>query len=463
MLDGYTMSQNIILGRDMPIVALLGRPNVGKSTLFNKICGYNKAVVHDTPGLTRDRNYARADWNGVSFLLIDTGGYELSVDDPIKKHIREQTLMAVEEADLIVFVTDIKESNNPTDDDVFKFLRRSKKPVIVAVNKCDNNLLHDTAEAEFNRFGDSKIIGVSAIQSLWTGDLLDAIVERLPKKASAAVSHEQGIRVSVVGRPNVGKSTLVNSMLGFDRCVSSEIAGTTRDAIDTTVNRDGVIYTLIDTAGIRRRGKVKKGVEKLSVTSAIMSMERCDIALIVIDAETGLTEQDAHIAGYAVDSGCGCILLVNKWDALEKNHKTADEFSKYIRYELGFLKFVPIIYISALTGQRVSTVFDMIQKVYEQYKREIDTRTLNDWLGKTLLRLSPPVHKGRQLKIKYAVQVASTPPVIALFVNDPKLMHFSYKRYLINQFREAFGFEGVGVRFVLKEKDDRHNRGLKEK
>ncbi|MDD4278215.1 MAG: ribosome biogenesis GTPase Der [Candidatus Sumerlaeales bacterium] len=444
--------KNYLVGHNIPIVALVGRPNVGKSTLFNRITGTQKAVVHNTPGLTRDRNYGKASWLGREFLLIDTGGYELDDNEPILKHMREQTMLAVDEADVIVFLTDIREPNNPNDDVIIEILRRTAKPVIIAVNKCDNEMLKAQTTAEYARFGSHKICGLSATQSLGTGDLLDEVVNALPETGSVSEDYDMGIRVAVVGRPNVGKSTLVNSILGFDRCVASSIAGTTRDAVDTTFVRDGRTYTIIDTAGIRRRGKVKVGVEKMTVTAAVMSLERCDIALIVVDAVQGLTEQDAHVAGYAVDNGCGCIIVVNKWDALEKDHHTADEFAKNIRYEWGFLKYVPMIFVSALTGQRVVKLFGMIDKVYDEYTKQIDTSVLNEWLQATILKLSPPIHSGRQLKIKYAVQVASAPPTVALFVNDPKLIHFSYERYLMNQFRESFGFEGVGVRFVLRAK-----------
>jgi GTP-binding protein len=444
-------NQKQLLRSRLPVVAIVGRPNVGKSTLFNRITGHQKAVVHDTPGLTRDRNYLAAEWEGRHFLLVDTGGYEMDTAQPLLKQMREQTMIAIEEADSIIFLVSLDEPSNPTDDEIMNMLRRTQKPVLLTVNKCDNRTRRDLAVTEFSRFGCEKVYGVSALHGNATDELLDALVAALPSSDDEdAIS--DGIRIAVVGRQNVGKSTLVNQILGFERTIASSIAGTTRDAIDTTFRRDDTIYTLIDTAGIRRRGKVQTGVEKLTVLASMMSLEKCDIALVIVDASEGLTEQDAHIAGYAVDAGCGCVLVVNKWDSIEKDTNTAGEFVKTLREELGFIRHVPVITISAKTGQRVDKLFQIIKTVDEQYRREIETGRLNDFLRQATTRLSPPVRSGRQLKLKYVTQTGSRPPTFTFFVNDPKLVHFSYQRYLMNQLRAEFGFEGVPVRMRFRQK-----------
>jgi len=450
-----------LLRRNLPVVALVGRPNVGKSTLFNRITGSRKAVVHDTPGLTRDRNYLEAEWEGRDFLMVDTGGYEIETQQEIYRQMREQTLIAVEEAHVIVLLTDLDEPDNPVDDEVMQRLRKSGKPVIVAVNKCDNRPRRDMAVVEFSRFGTDRVFGISALHGNGTDSLMDAILEKLPAQDELEEDPAAlGIRVAVVGRPNVGKSTLVNKILGYERVIANPLPGTTRDAIDTTFERDGKIYTLIDTAGIRRRGKIEQGPEKLSVGASMFSLEKCEVALILIDGAEGLTEQDAHVAGYAVDSGCACIIVVNKWDAVEKDHRTADEFTQTLRDEWGFLKFAPVIYISAQTGQRVEKLFQMTDTVYQEYTREIETSVLNGWLQKITKHLSPPVRSGRQLKIKYATQTGSAPPTFTFFVNDPDLVHFSYERYMANQLRQDFGFVGVPIRMRYRQKaDDRPRKG----
>ncbi|MCX7017969.1 MAG: ribosome biogenesis GTPase Der [bacterium] len=459
-----------IIGRQLPVVAIVGRPNVGKSTLFNRIVGRRKAVVHGTPGLTRDRNYEPAEWSGRAFMLVDTGGYEIAAPETMYDQMREQTMIAIGEANAIVFLADVTETLNPTDDQVMQLLRRTRKPVFVAVNKCDNREQQDLALAEFSRFGAGQVFALSALHGHGSADLLDAVTESLPscEDDRTAMEHPaEGIaggaarapttRIAVVGRQNVGKSTLVNQILGFERAITSPVAGTTRDAVDTTFERNGKLYTLIDTAGIRRRGKVKPGVEKLSVTASVMSLQRCDVALVVIDAASGLAEQDAHVAGYAVDAGCACIIVVNKWDLVEKDSKTADEFTRMLRGEWGFIKYAPVIYVSAVTGQRVEKLFDMIDGVVVHYSREIATSTLNDFLKRATTHLSPPMRSGRQLKIKYVTQTGARPPTFTFFVNDPKLVHFSYERYLANQLRREFGFEGAPVRLRFREKsEDRH-------
>ena len=438
--------------RHMPVVAIVGRPNVGKSTLFNRITGTRKAVVVDTPGVTRDRNYDFAEWEGRHFLLVDTGGFEIDSEREVIRQMREQTQIAIDEADAIIFLANLDEPLNPTDDEVFQLLRRTAKPVYLTVNRCDNLERRHLAASEFARFGAGTVHAISALHGNGINDLLDEIVDALPEENTGEPSVEEGIRVAVVGRPNVGKSTLVNKILGYERTIANPMPGTTRDSIDTTFDREGVRYTLVDTAGIRRRGKVERGAEKLSVLSAVMSLQRCDIAIVLVDAVDGLTEQDAHVAGHAVDSGCGVILAVNKWDAIEKDDKTAGAVARVLHEELGFLKHAPVIQISALTGQRVDRLFELVGRVYEQYCREMETRELNEFLKRATTHLSPPVQSGRQLKIKYVTQTGTRPPTFAFFVNDPKLVHFSYERYLANQLRREYGFEGVPVRLRFRRK-----------
>lgn len=442
---------HIVLRRNIPLVAIIGRPNVGKSTLFNRLTGTRKAVVNEQPGMTRDRNYLQAEWQGREFMLIDTGGYETTIDVEIYRQMREQTLLAVDEADVIVFLTNVNESSNPIDEEILQHLRKSSKPVILAVNKCDNAEAKNYAIYEYSRYGLTPLVPISALHGNGTGELLDHVVEFLPEN-DETIEEDLGIRIAVVGRPNVGKSTLVNKILGFERTIANAMPGTTRDSIDTTFQRGDQIYTIIDTAGLRRRGKIERGPEKISALVARRSMERCDIALLLIDADEGITDQDAHVAGYAVDAGCACIIVVNKWDAVEKDHKTADEFTQKLRYEWGFLKDSPVIYISAKTGQRVDKLFSVIETLYEEYTREISTSQVNNFIKKATTKLSPPVRSGRQLKIKYGTQTGIRPPTFTFFVNDPALIHFSYERFLLNQLREEFGFTGTPLRIRFKQK-----------
>ncbi len=447
------MSRQIVR-KKLPMVAIVGRPNVGKSTLFNRLTGSRKAVVHEKPGMTRDLNYEAAEWEGQEFFLIDTGGYEVETENEIYRQMREQTLLAIEQADVIIFLTNLSEPHNAVDDEVMTRLRRGGKPLILAVNKCDSKPRRDEAVIEFSGYGAKYLVGVSALHGNGTGDLLDRVIELLPDMSDEE-AEDEGIRLAVVGRPNVGKSTLVNKILGFERSIATAIPGTTRDAVDTTFDRMGERYTIIDTAGIRRRGKIERGPEKLSALASRMSMEQCDVALLLVDAIDGITDQDAHVAGYAVDAGCAVIIVVNKWDAFEeKDHKSVENFTKDLRDAWGFLKDAPVMFISALTGQRVEKVFTIIHQVFEEYTREIPTSELNNWLIQTTNHLSPPVRSGRQLKIKYVTQTGRRPPTLTFFVNDPDLVHFSYERYLLNQLRRRFGFTGVPVRMRYRQKSD---------
>ncbi len=441
-----------IIRKKLPLVAIVGRPNVGKSTLFNRLSGTRKAVVHDKPGMTRDLNYTDAEWEGREFILVDTGGYEVENDNEIYRQMREQTLLAIEQADVIIFLTNVNEPHNAVDDEVIRMLRRSSKPVILAVNKCDSRTRRDEAIADFSVYGADHFVGVSGLHGHGTGELLDIVLEVLPP-LSDEEEVDTGIRLAVVGRPNVGKSTLVNKILGFERSIATAIPGTTRDAVDTTFERQGQRYTIIDTAGIRRRGKIEKGPEKLSTLASRMSMQQCDIALLLIDATEGITDQDANVAGLAVDAGCAVVLVVNKWDAYEdKTHKSVEEFTLDLRDAWGFLKDAPVLFVSALTGQRVEKLFDLIKQVWEEYNREIGTNDLNNWLGRTTARFSPPVRSGRQLKIKYVTQTGARPPTFTFFVNDPELIHFSYERFLLNQLRKEYNFTGVPLRLRFRQK-----------
>ena len=437
--------------RQLPIVAIVGRPNVGKSTFFNRILRRRKAVVLGTPGVTRDRNYGVAEWRDRSFLLIDTGGYDTAETATLTTLVREQCLLAVEEADVVVFLVDVRESVSPVDHEVAEMLRRTGKPVFLAVNKCDAPS-HENSAAEFYRFGLERLFAVSAEHGHGVAELLDSLVEVLPPSRAAEPTDDTAVRIAVVGRQNVGKSTLVNRLLGAPRVIADETPGTTRDAIDVPFERGGRRYVLVDTAGIRRRGKIARGVERLSVTSAIVSLERCDVALIVLDAAAGIVDQDAHIAGYASEAGRACVLLVNKWDLVEKDSSTADHYAELIRRELRFLAFAPILFVSATTGQRVAKILDTVEALLPQFRCRIETSALNEALGKSLKRHSPPVVRGRTLRIKYVTQTATAPPTFTLFVNDPQLMHFSYKRYLVNQFRERFSLDSVPIRLRLRHK-----------
>ena len=445
-----------ILHDRLPMVAIIGRTNVGKSTLFNRLAGRRKAVVLDTPGVTRDRNFETSDWRGRAFTMIDTGGYETEPRDAVFEQMREQSLMAIEQSDAIVFMTDVTEPDNPVDRDVAQLLRRWRKPTILAVNKCDNPKRAQEA-LSFYAFGFDDLFPISSINGASVADMLDRLIEMLPppEEDTDDTRLARGIQIAVIGRQNVGKSTLVNALLGRERVIVHEAPGTTRDTIDTTFRLNDKVYTIIDTAGIRRRGKIERGIEKLSVFSAEASLNRCDVALVVIDASRGLAEQDQHVAGYAHEAHRGCILIVNKWDLVEKDDRTAGAVAKMLRAEMGYLAYAPILMISAKTGQRVQKILGLVDQVFEESRKRIPTPALNDWLEQTQRRLSPPMHGGRPFRIKYVVQTAIQPPTFTFFVNDPRLLHFSYERYLINRLREAFGFEGVPLRLRMRRKSRR--------
>lgn len=432
----------------LPVVAIVGRPNVGKSTLFNRIAGERIAIVEDKPGITRDRIYAQGEWTGKRFHLIDTGGLEFGGEDVFIDHVRHQVELAVDEADVIIFVVDGREGLMPSDEEVATWLHRADKPVVLAVNKADNRRLREDMY-EFYSLGFDEVIPISALHGTGTGDLLDAVVSRFPDREEE-VFDEDTIRVSVIGRPNAGKSSLINAILGQERVIVSPIPGTTRDAVDTPLHRDGQDFVLVDTAGIRKRGKVYESTEKYSVLRALRAIERSDVALIVLDGERGIAEQDKRIAGYAHEAGCASIFVVNKWDAVEKDDKTMDRFRREIMKAFSFMDYAPILFVSAKTGQRVHKILPAVQEVAEQHAMRVSTSVLNQVLTDAMLTTPPPSERGKRLKIRYGTQVSVKPPTIVLFCNDPELAHFSYLRYLENRFREAFGFRGTPLRIRLR-------------
>lgn len=436
----------------LPMVAIVGRPNVGKSTLFNRIIGQRKAVVHDRPGVTRDRNIERAEWDGLPFLCVDTGGFDIELDDPLLNSVVEQVRLAIEEADVILFVAAVHETAHPADEEIVRLLRGIDKPVFMAVNKCDSPTISYEAN-DFYRFGYEKIYPVTALHGVGVADLLADVLEALRNlKTPPTHTHgEGGIALALVGRQNVGKSTLVNRLCGRERVIAADLPGTTRDSIDTVVHTpEGKVFRLIDTAGIRRRGKVEVGIEKLSVLSSMMSLHRADVAALLIDGQQGITEQDAHIAGYCLDEGLPIILLVNKWDAVEKDHRTADQFTKKLEEEWPFLRYAPVLYISAKGGQRTHRVFELVEKVYANAQRRIPTHELNKRLEEWVGHRPPTIKFNRRPKVRFMTQTRVHPPTFTLFVNDPELFHFSYKRYIANRLREAYDFEGTLIRIQLR-------------
>lgn len=438
-----------------PVVAIVGRPNVGKSTLFNKIAGERISIVEDTPGVTRDRIYVDAEWLNYNFTLIDTGGLEPESDDSMLQHIYSQAEIAMETADVIIFVTDVHAGVTDSDMQVANILRKTKKPVILVVNKVDDMRKYSMDIYEFYSLGLGEPIGVSSGQGLGIGDMLDEVIKKFPV-GSDLIPNDDVIKVAIIGKPNVGKSSLVNKILGEKRVIVSDVAGTTRDAIDSSYEYNGQKYVFIDTAGMRRKSKIKENIEKYSIIRAVSAVERADVCLIMINAVDGITDQDTKIAGIAHEQGKASIILVNKWDIVEKNDKTMNKFIKDIDMELKYMPYAPKLFISAITGQRINKLFDMIVAVSNNNKLRVSTGMLNDVLIEAMAINQPPAEKGRQLKIYYITQVSVKPPTFVLFVNDVELMHFSYKRYIENQLRQAFGFDGTPIHFIVRNKSERN-------
>ena len=437
-----------------PIIAIIGRPNVGKSTLFNRLSEYKKAIVIDEPGATRDRNYTETAWGDTAFTLIDTGGFEPISSEKILIQMREQTSLAIEEADAIIFLLDGKDGLTPADREITNMLRRTGKPVFYVVNKIDGPK-HENLAFEFYGLGIDHIYTISAQHGLGIGELLDDVIPVLPKEAVSEeqeAAAEECIRIAVIGRPNTGKSSLVNKILGYERTIVNPLPGTTRDAIDTPFEFGGRHYTLIDTAGIRRKSRISLTLEKFSIVEALRTLDRSDVALIMIDAEEGITEQDEKIAGLALEKGVLCIVVVNKWDLIEKDNSTMGNYVMKIKDELKFLDFAPMLFISALTGQRVQKIFDVIEEAYLQYTKRVQTSELNKKLGEFVEENPPPRHHHRPNTISYATQTSAKPPTFVLFVREPKAVHFSYRRYLINRIREAFGFTLTPIRIYFRKK-----------
>ena len=437
-----------------PLIAIVGRPNVGKSMLFNKLVGQRLSIVEDTPGVTRDRLYAEAEWRNRKFDLVDTGGIEPSADSQILAFMRQQAEIAIQHATVILFVCDIKTGLTASDQEVANMLLRSRKPVVLAVNKMDQVGITNPDIYEFYNLGLGDPIAVSAVHGHGTGDLLDACMEYFPPEDEEE-EEDDVIKVAVIGKPNVGKSSLVNRILGEQRVIVSDMAGTTRDAVDSYFENQKGKYLFIDTAGMRKKSKVDDRIEKFSVLRATMAIERADVCLILVDANEGVTEQDTKVAGLAHEAGKACIIVVNKWDAIEKDDKTMDHMRQDIRRDLSYMTYAPIVFISALTGQRVDRLFDLINYVNDQASLRITTGMLNTVLADATARVQPPTDKGRRLKIYYMTQIGIKPPHFVCFCNDAKLFHFSYQRYLENQIRSTFGLEGTPVRLTIRQKSDK--------
>ena len=437
-----------------PIVAIVGRPNVGKSTLFNKLIGERRSIVEDTPGVTRDRIYGETEWCGKRLIVIDTGGIEPKTDDIILKQMRFQAEVAIESADVIVFMCDVRTGLTADDRDIAVMLQKSGKPIVPCINKCDSVGAPPFEFYEFYELGfECEPIAVSSVHGSGTGDLLDAVLEKLPEDLGEE-EEDDSIKVAVIGKPNAGKSSIINKIIGQNRLIVSDIAGTTRDAVDTHIEIDGTKFTFIDTAGIRRASKINDKIEKYSVLRAHMAVERADVCLIMIDAGTGITEQDEKIAGIAHEAGKASIVVVNKWDSIEKDNSTVNNFNERIRTSLAYMPYAPIVYVSALTGQRINTLFDHIKYVHNQATTRISTGMLNDVLAEATMKVQPPSDKGRRLKIYYMTQISVAPPTFVIFCNDAELFHFSYQRYLENCLRQTFGFGGTPIRLIIRMKGD---------
>ncbi|EAA0180025.1 ribosome biogenesis GTPase Der [Listeria monocytogenes] len=432
-----------------PVVAIVGRPNVGKSTIFNRIVGERVSIVEDVPGVTRDRIYNSAEWLGKEFNIIDTGGIDLS-DEPFLEQIRAQAEIAIDEADVIIFITNGREGVTDADEQVAKILYRSNKPIVLAINKVDNPEMRDQIY-DFYSLGFGEPYPISGSHGLGLGDMLDAVRAHFPKEEEEEYPDDT-VKFSLIGRPNVGKSSILNALLGEDRVIISDIAGTTRDAIDTTYTFDGQDYVMIDTAGMRKRGKVYESTEKYSVLRAMRAIERSDVVLVVINAEEGIREQDKRIAGYAHDAGRAIIIVVNKWDAINKDEKTINVWTEDIREQFQFLSYAPIVFVSAKTKQRLNNLFPLINQVSDNHSLRVQSSMLNDVISDAVAMNPSPMDKGKRLKIFYTTQVAVKPPTFVVFVNDPELMHFSYERFLENRIREAFPFEGTPIRVIARKR-----------
>lgn len=434
----------------IPVVAIVGRPNVGKSTLFNKLIGKRLSIVDDTPGVTRDRIYGQCEWRGRVFSLVDTGGIEPSLNDIILSQMRTQAQLAIDSADVIILVTDVKSGLVATDREIAEMLQKSGKPLIVCVNKCDNIGDVPADFYEFYNLGLGDPLALSSVHGHGTGDLLDLIFEYLPEECSNETDNNF-IKVAVIGKPNAGKSSLINKISGENRCIVSNIAGTTRDAIDTNIENKYGAFTFIDTAGLRRKNKVYGDIEKYSILRAKMAIERSDVCVIMIDATEGFTEQDSKVAGLAHEAGKACIIAVNKWDAIEKDNHTMSEFRKNLKIDFSFMSYAPFIFISAKTGKNLDNLFDLIVSTFNSSSTRIKTGVLNDLLAQVTARVQPPTDKGKRLKIYYITQANIKPPTFIFFVNNRELFHFSYQRYIENQIRDTFNFEGTPIKFIIRE------------
>ena len=437
-----------------PIVAIVGRPNVGKSQLFNRLAGKRLSIVEDTPGVTRDRLYADSEWRGRNFSVIDTGGIEPRNDNEILKFMRYQAEAAIHHADVIIFITDLRTGVTASDEEVASMLQRSGKPIVLAVNKCDKPGAPDPNIFEFYNLGLGEPYGISALHGYGTGDMLDAVYEHFPEESENDEDDDR-IRIALIGKPNVGKSSLLNRVLGEERVIVSNVAGTTRDSVDADIENEYGKFTFIDTAGIRKKSKIEEKIEKFSVMRSLMAVERADVCVIMIDAQEGVTEQDTKVAGEAHNAGKACIIVVNKWDTVEKDGSTMKEYTLRVREGLAYMPYAPVLFISTKTGQRVDKLYSLIAEVYEQNHKRIPTGQLNSILAEATSRVQPPTDKGRRLKIYYVTQAGVTPPTFIFFCNDAKLFHFSYQRYLENQIREVFSLTGTPVRIVVRQRGDK--------